>query len=338
MAYCWYRCSKGFDAAMPFEEKLKACLFLCETENKQCIGFLPQGWQQAKGLSLADKYAILQKEGILFNIEDIALFHTALSGGITKEEWRTSMLSQPFLFIRLRKHKDKALQLLRDNAIDYSEDGNCIGIKNGTAIEKILPADWYVVQDASSQHTGSFFNPEPRQEWWDCCSGAGGKSLLLSDKQPKVHLTVSDKRSSILHNLSERFRQYGYISPRQLVLDTADAGAVQHALGNTRFARIICDVPCTGSGTWARTPEQLYFFNEAAIATISALQAAIAINASKYLKAGGLMYYITCSVFEAENEAVVTQLQQQGMKLQDMVLVNGIGQKADSMFIAVLQK
>jgi len=80
-------------------------------------------------------------------------------------------------------------------------------------------------------------------------------------------------------------------------------------------------------------------FDPAKINTYASLQASIALNAARYLKPGGYMYYITCSVFHAENEGVVAQLlAQRPLELERMQLINGIDKGADCMFIAVLKK
>lgn len=339
MTYCWYRCSKGFEDTLAFEVKLKACLYLCETQSKHTLQFLPEVWQQTKDDSTGKKIELLNTDGILFNIDKLVSFPVTLSAGIGKQAWHMSMLTQPTFFIRVRKQKEKVLQLLRDNDIMFREDENWIALVNGTSVEKILPADTYVVQDASSQRTGTYFNPQPKEQWWDCCSGAGGKSLLLKDLEKNIELTVSDKRASILHNLATRFKQYHHTLPIQHVLDTANAQEVSKTLGSKMFDSILCDVPCTGSGTWARTPEQLFYFEEKMVTEISQLQSAIAINASEYLKKGGILFYITCSVFNEENESVVnTILAKTGLVLKEQHLLNGIENKADSMFITLLQK
>jgi 16S rRNA (cytosine967-C5)-methyltransferase len=87
-------------------------------------------------------------------------------------------------------------------------------------------------------------------------------------------------------------------------------------------------------------PEQLYFFGPHLLDEINTLQLQIVPNASKYLKPGGTFYYITCSVFQQENEAVVAHLLESDptLKLQQTQLINGLSLKADSMFIAVIKK
>jgi 16S rRNA (cytosine967-C5)-methyltransferase len=59
-----------------------------------------------------------------------------------------------------------------------------------------------------------------------------------------------------------------------------------------KFDLVICDAPCSGSGTWSRTPEQLYFFNEKKISEYSILQKNIVGNALKSLKKDGYFLYM----------------------------------------------
>jgi 16S rRNA (cytosine967-C5)-methyltransferase len=105
-----------------------------------------------------------------------------------------------------------------------------------------------------------------------------------------------------------------------------------------KFDLIIADLPCTGSGTWARTPEQLYFFNPSKISHYSNLQRNILQNVTTRLRPGGHLVYITCSVFKKENEDVATFVSRlPGLQLQKMILLKGYDIKADSMFVAVFE-
>lgn len=339
MAYCWYRCEKGLQQIPDFEERLKAALLLCSNNEKLVKPFLSaEDWpllaqkEQQRLSSLATRFH--------FDIDQLFPFPISLSPGIDRADWISSMLVQPDLFIRIRKNKAGILHTLRQQNIPFAEiTDTCLALPNGAPIDKLLQEDTYVVQDASSQHTGSFFHANNKQAWYDCCCGAGGKSLLLKDKEPSVKLTVSDKRESILHNLRDRFRQYGHAQPEAICVDVADSRALTNALGQRTFDNIIADVPCTGSGTWARTPEQLYFFDEEQLHRISTLQKNIVVNASTHLKESGQLIYITCSVFSRENEEVVEHIKNEtGLHTVEMQLINGLGIKADSMFIAILQK
>ena len=170
---------------------------------------------------------------------------------------------------------------------------------------------------------------------WDCCAASGGKSILAVDILPNIQLTVSDIRPAILHNLQKRFAEAGIRQYRAVVSDLSANKAAFH----NSFQLVICDVPCSGSGTWGRTPEQLCFFEESQIKTYHQLQQKIVSNAIAGLQDKGYFLYITCSVFAAENENMVHFIMEKfGLQLLHAELLKGWENKADSMFAALLQK
>jgi 16S rRNA (cytosine967-C5)-methyltransferase len=339
MAYSWYRCSKGFGEETDLFSMVVHSLLLTETNPAVNI-ILPEEWHEKENLTLEEKLEQLEEQDVSFDLEDLAPFPFELSEGISSEEWLGTMLTQPRLFIRAQTDPGQLLEIFAEQDIDYELIGkHCISLANGTAVDKILPPERYWVQDASSQATGNYFKPLAGEKWWDSCAGAGGKSLMLKSIQPDVELTVSDKRESILRNLSERFRLYFGKQPERIIADLSDASALAAKLKGRSFDNIICDAPCTGSGTWARTPEQLYFFKEELIEEYAERQRLIAGNVLPYLKPGGRLIYITCSVFKAENEDVVAHLlAHSDMELTEQKLINGTTMRADSMFVAVLRK
>lgn len=323
MAYSWYRCGKAVDDNLSIKEKIATCLRVCDTQNARLLQLI----------ETIPTTAPVHLQALFTDKID-------LSTGIDRSEWLESMLTQPDFFIRVRKSKQKIQEILAEQDVPYSTIGeSCIAMPNGTDIAQWLPEYAYVVQDASSQKTGEYFKTKPHEQWWDCCSGAGGKSLLLKDKEPLAELTVSDTRKTILNNLKERFRTYSHILPAAFEVDVANKAQLNDIIHSRQFDNIICDVPCTGSGTWARTPEQLYFFKTDTENDFAERQKKIAVNAAEYLKPGGRLYYITCSVFKAENEDVVQHIAaQSGLTVEKTELINGVGIHADSMFIAVLKK
>src|SRR5690606_11312409 len=150
--------------------------------------------------------------------------------------------------------------------------------------------------------------------WWDCCAASGGKFLLLLDRFPASQLMVSDTRMSVLRNLDERFSRAGIdIRYRKKILDLSQP--VDHLMKGEVFDGILVDAPCSGSGTWGRTPELLSQFNENTLADFSVLQQSIVKNVLPYLRQGGSLHYITCSVFEQENESVARYAETLGLKL-----------------------
>lgn len=343
MAYCFYRCAKGFEpATLDSTERVNAALLLAESNVGAITRVLPEHLRPYYGQSFAENASMLQEQGIRFIPDQLLLQKFAFSEGVERADWLGSMLLRPRLFIRVgRKYKTTVLQLLTDAAIMFEEMAAfCFALPNGTAVEKIIPQKMYRIQDASSQQTAAYFTIKGKESCWDCCSGAGGKSLLVKDIAPESKLCVSDVRASILDNLAERFRQYDSPVPERLLVSVADAVQTKSVLGNRLFDHIIADVPCSGSGTWARTPEQLYFFDPASLAMFTEKQTNIASNALAYLKPGGTFIYITCSVFAAENEVVTRQILalHPSVTLERKALINGIALGADCMFIAVFKK
>ncbi|HEX4878112.1 MAG TPA: Fmu (Sun) domain protein, partial [Chitinophagaceae bacterium] len=151
-----------------------------------------------------------------------------------------------------------------------------------------------------------------------------------------IDLTVSDVRESILANLKKRFATAGIKKYKCFIADLTKDDAIAQQI---KFDLVIADVPCSGSGTWSRTPEQLFYFDETKIEQYAALQKKILSNVIPAVRPGGFLLYITCSVFAKENEDVIDFITQQtGLVLVKSVLLKGYEMKADTMFAALLQK
>jgi 16S rRNA (cytosine967-C5)-methyltransferase len=152
-----------------------------------------------------------------------------------------------------------------------------------------------------------------------------------------VKLLVSDIRESVLNNLEERFKSNQIRSYQSKVIDLLQNP--DPILHHFEFDGIILDAPCTGSGTWGRTPEMISQFSEMRIAEFRTLQQNIAKNVVKYLKPGKPLIYITCSVFKEENEEMVHYLTHElKLQLEQIEVLKGFTHKADSMFVARLLK
>jgi 16S rRNA (cytosine967-C5)-methyltransferase len=84
-------------------------------------------------------------------------------------------------------------------------------------------------------------------------------------------------------------------------LETADLAA------SAPFDVILCDVPCTGSGTWRRTPEAKWRLTPDRLMELTQIQSDILRQAAALVAPDGCLAYTTCSVLEAENQAVIDQ-------------------------------
>jgi len=291
-------------------------------------------------LPVQAKLAMIEDAFPAFKLADVFPFKEELSEGIDQTEFLQSFFVQPDLFLRVKPAQHQQIVALMAQAeIPVKElTDHTLALPNGTKLEKLVPEDTYFqVQDLSSQKTGEFFLPKPYEYWWDACAASGGKSLLLHDIEPKIQLLVSDIRENSLHNLDERFLAGGIKKYQKKVLDLQQNNDPD--LHDYAFDGIILDAPCSGAGTWGRTPEMLWYFDTYKVDYFSKLQKSIAAGVVKYLKPGKPLIYITCSVFKKENEEVVAHLLDTlPLTLESMQTIKGYNDKADTMFVARLIK
>lgn len=333
--YSYFRLGEALIGEDPVT-RLAVADFLChDTLSLVAEQKLPTLTEEV-GLPVAAKLALIADLFPAFKIGDVFKLHTKISEKIDKDLFLQSFFTQPDLFIRSDEQSIKDIhQMLSAEEIEVKSIGSqTLAMPNGVKLEQLLPQGYhYQVQDLSSQKTGEYFQPQQYDYWWDCCAASGGKSLLLHSLQPKIQLLVSDVRESSLHNLDERFHQAGLKKYQKKALDLLQNNEAD--LHDYEFDGIILDAPCSGSGTWGRTPEMLSFFEDYKIEYFSKLQKSIASNVVQYLKKDKPLIYITCSVFKAENEEVVAFLEENaGLKLEKMDLIQGYTEKADTMFVA----
>ena len=249
------------------------------------------------------------------------------------------------LWVRINnKFEKETLAFFRTENIDFV-------VHPSSSLSVQLPADfdiikaepylkgWIEIQDFSSQQVGTLYKPQPNEKWLDACAASGGKALQLLDMQPSVNVTVTDIRESILTNLHLRFKRNHISNYKSKVVDWSNVTTNSNSRKDDLFDAIIADVPCSGSGTWARTPEQKLFVSKEQLQQFSALQYAITSNLISVLKKGGALYYSTCSVYRNENTDVINQLlNNNAVELVDQKIINGIPSNADTMYLAKLIK
>ena len=346
---------------LSIEETIKIALFITSHAITDFTIFFTADWLAYSDATITQKLAFITSIYPNISLSSIFPFVNDLSKGIDSEQFAASHLVQPDLFLRIRpKQKDKVLRKLQVANIAFSlltED--CLALPNTSKIDDILQTDReVVVQDYSSQRIAAFLSLIPNQKSpitvWDCCAASGGKSILVVDVLGNVKLTVSDIRATIIQNLKNRLAKAGIAIYHTVIADLTSTGSllIGHRSLKTGYGEaandqpstinyqlIICDAPCTGSGTWGRTPEQLSIFKPKDIDKYVQLQLKISTNTIKQLAPGGYFLYITCSVFKQENEDIVAFILQQhpSFILLKQELLIGYDKKADSMFAALFQ-
>ena len=98
--------------------------------------------------------------------------------------------------------------------------------------------------------------------------------------------------------LQENLTRMGWVVP----IDVGDACDLTL---DEQPSVIVCDVPCSGSGVYAKHPEAVWMFDEETVRSYQEKQKALLTWALSQVKPGGFVIYSTCSIFSQENEEVV---------------------------------
>lgn len=335
--FSFFRLGKAFPG-ISIEDSIKVGLFLCNNENADWIVLLNADWKFYINKSQQEKIEFLQDNYPGFAIENIFPFQNDLDKTIDARAFAASHLQQPDTFIRIRPgKKELVLAALKKKEISFCEvDEFCLAFMPDTKLQDVLQVgEDVIIQDYSSQIVHHFFRNISPQKIWDCCAGSGGKSILAKDYFPDAALFVTDTRENILHNLSKRFREAGIAEYHLLVADLAK----EKLQLDEKFDFVICDAPCSGSGTWGRSPENLVFFSREKLNHYISLQRKIIENAIQQVGEKGYFLYITCSVYEEENNgAIEFILQNFPFNIVEKKMIQGYEHRADTMFAALLQR
>jgi 16S rRNA C967 or C1407 C5-methylase (RsmB/RsmF family) len=149
----------------------------------------------------------------------------------------------------------------------------------------------------------------------DMCAAPGSKTEQLltqlhkSSKHPSGYVVANDadpKRIQTLLNRISRSTSPNLVVTNCTALELYKKYKKRVNNKELLFDRIVCDVPCSGDGTFRKQNHLWRLFKPRQGVDIHPLQLAIAINSMKLLRVGGLMCYSTCSINPYEDEAVVT--------------------------------
>jgi 16S rRNA (cytosine967-C5)-methyltransferase len=163
-------------------------------------------------------------------------------------------------------------------------------------VEPAFQKGFFEIQDEGSQLMVQLCGIKQGDSVLDFCAGGGGKTLALaSHLRNKGQVFATDSDKGRLAPIFERLKraETRNVQVRPAKSDLSDLlGAMDH---------VVVDAPCTGSGTWRRRPDAKWRLSEAQLNVRVSEQAAILHEAKNYVKKGGFLIYITCSLFHDEN-------------------------------------
>jgi len=160
------------------------------------------------------------------------------------------------------------------------------------------------VQDEGSQMLALLTDAKRGEMVVDFCAGAGGKTLALGASMRNTgRLYAFDVSGHRLDALKPRLARSGLsnVYPVQIAHERDDR--IKRLAG--KIDRVLVDAPCSGLGTLRRNPDLKWRQSPKAVEELQVKQQAILASAARLLKPGGRLVYATCSLLQAENEAVV---------------------------------
>ncbi len=179
---------------------------------------------------------------------------------------------------------------------------NCIAYKEGE-IE---------VQDEASQLAAILADVQPAHKAIDYCCGAGGKSLTMSYlMKNKGKIQVHDINWGRLEAVKDRAERLG-VTNLEVVKELKDKD----------YDRFVVDAPCSGTGTWRRSPDAKFRLTPEKLRELNKTQFEILEIAYNHTKPGGRIVYITCSILADENEEIIEAFQSQHSDLTAVDLRN----------------
>jgi 16S rRNA (cytosine967-C5)-methyltransferase len=231
------------------------------------------------------------------------------------EDWLAeaqALAGRPSLDLRantLKASRDKVIKALERSGAKASRiarNGIRIAAGEGASRQPNVTAElsfqkgWFEVQDEGSQIVSDLVQPGEHDQVLDFCAGGGGKTLAMAaamHNKGQIHAYDADRKR--LAPIIERLRRAGtrnvqvHDDPRQL-------DALKEKLDT-----VLVDAPCTGTGTWRRRPDTKWRLTPKNLDERIAQQQEALTEAAAFVKPGGSLIYVTCSVLPEENDAQV---------------------------------
>lgn len=190
--------------------------------------------------------------------------------------------------------KDAAMAVLAEEGIETTDVAQVATALRVTAhARRVSASRAYAqglvdLQDAASQLVVLDLAPlPPKARILDYCAGGGGKALALAALAPDARITAHDGKPERLTDLPKRAQR---------------AGAAVHIaksaerLAPAAYDLVLCDVPCSGSGSWRRSPGGKWTLTPERLHELEGVQVDILNAASSLVAPKGRLAYVTCSL------------------------------------------
>lgn len=259
----------------------------------------PAEKQDSKTLSLPEwAYA---------NVPEFMWEEFTQSYGTEVLEQAKALNGEAFLDLRvntLKTTREKVLEDLERLAIEavatpYSPWGIRLGKRINLATLNLFREGFIEVQDEGSQMLALFCAAKSGQKVLDLCAGAGGKTLALAAMMKnRGEIVATDMETHRLKRTAKRLQRAGVI--HAILKEWPLSKEEEHT-----FDLVVVDAPCSGMGTWRRSPDLRARLTQQNFQKILESQQTLLKKASLYVQKGGRLVYGTCSLLKRENEEQV---------------------------------
>jgi 16S rRNA (cytosine967-C5)-methyltransferase len=160
----------------------------------------------------------------------------------------------------------------------------------------------FIVQDISSMHVGYLSEVKEGQLVIDVCAAPGGKSTHVAQLMNQTgRVLARDNQPDKLLRIEENARRLDLINIETQLFDALEIDPENE----NRADVVLVDAPCSGLGIIRRKPDIKYNKTPDGLNALVEVQSTILANASKYVKAGGILIYSTCTLNPNENQKLV---------------------------------
>ena len=272
-----------------------------------------------------------------FDLQDWIIDELCNSYGIKKAaEIAEALRHRAPICLRINTQKATLIEvqkLLSDNMIDTIVNPICdtaltvITNPRRVVLNDLYKKGWFELQDAASQAVATLIPAKGKV--LDFCAGGGGKSLAVTARTGGV-VFAHDANTKRMSEIEVRALRGGH-DIKIILPDQIDNSA--------QFDSVFCDIPCSGSGAWRRSPEEKWKLTQKKILEYQKLQRDILIKAESLVKVGGAFSMITCSIFTSENQDQRDFLLRKFKNLSVMTEIQHFPtNNNDGLYIVVFQK
>lgn len=193
----------------------------------------------------------------------------------------------------------------------------------------------FEVQDAASQYAAAALDAAAGMRIVDLCAGGGGKTLAIAScTGDAADILACDTNRARLRQLAPRAERAGATRIETRLLDPGKEIDVL-ADWRGRADRVFVDAPCSGSGTWRRSPELRWRLTPSRLDRHLADQAKLIALGAELVAPGGKLLYAVCSIIAREGRAQVDEFldRHPGWTADGGYLPAGIGRAAGRGFL-----